>query len=515
MKRTTISSITCAFALNLIIGQAEATSNLCAEMLDLQLPDVRITEAVAMGDSSQSANPIKVPHCRVLGVIGREIRFEMLLPDDWNHRFFMGGGGGYVGSIQNAARSTVNQGYATVGTDTGHEWHGLLAEWALNQPERQLNFGHLAIHRTAEVAKALIRAYYGTDPEFSYFKGCSRGGGQALMEAQRYPEDFNGIISGAPAFDWTGFMAEMIHNIQLGFPDPENLTEHLVTSDNLKLLESSILRECDGLDGVTDGILNDPRDCSFDLATIPTCPEDHPGPDCFTEPQRAAIERVYAPVSNQDGKIHAGHPFGGESHPAGWHPWITGFQEWVKAEDIEGKNIPCLQWGFGTEFFKYFVFGDPEWNYTQYDFSTWEEDTRFVSNFINATNPDLGTFKKQGGKLILWHGWSDAALSALRSIEYYEQVGALDADVQDYFRMFMLPGVMHCSGGPGPDKVDWDAALVDWVEKGVAPDSLVASKHNEDGQVVMTRPLCPYPQQAVYTDHGSPDKAGSFVCQSP
>lgn len=499
-----------AFALYLLCEQAAASPRQCAEMLNLLLPDVRVTEAVAIADSGLSTGPVNVPHCKVSGVIGQEIRFEMLLPDDWNQRFFMGGGGGYVGQVVNAALGTVNQGYATVGTDTGHEGNGIQAGWALNHLERQLNFGYLAIHRTAEVAKALIRAYYGSAPEFSYFTGCSRGGGQALMEAQRYPEDFDGIIAGAPAFDWTGFMAEMIQNVQLSFPDPKHLAPPVVTLDNLKLLESKVLAACDHLDGVTDGIMEDPRDCSFDWAGIPACPEDLPGPDCFTQAQRAAIARVYAPTANQDGVIYPGQPFGGESHPQGWHPWITG----TAGRAFEDLGIPSLQWGFGTEFFKYFVFGDPKWDYTRYDFSTWKEDTRLVSTFIDATDPDLSAFKNRGGKLILWHGWSDPALSALGSVEYYEQVEALDVHVREYFRLFLLPGVLHCGGGPGPDNTDWNAALMDWVEKGVAPERLVAAKHDEGGQVVRTRPLCPYPQRAVYTGKGSSDAAESFVCQS-
>lgn len=510
MKKKSSCGFVFAFAMYLS-EHAAASPNQCSEMPNLLLPDVRITEVVAIADSGLSTGPVKVPHCKVSGVIGQEIRFEMLLPDDWNHCFFMGGGGGYVGQVVNAALGTVNQGYATVGTDTGHEGNGIQAGWALNHLERQLNFGYLAIHRTAEVAKALIRAYYGSAPKLSYFTGCSRGGGQALMEAQRYPDDFDGIIAGAPAFDWTGFTAEMVQNVQLSFPDPENLAAPVVTIDNLKLLESRILGACDHLDGVTDGIMEDPRDCPFDLADIPACPEDLPGPDCFTKAQRAAIERVYAPAANQDGAIYPGQPFGGESHPQGWYPWITG----TAGRAFEELGISSLQWGFGTEFLKYFVFGNPKWDYTQYNFSTWEEDTRLVSTFIDATNPNLSAFKNRGGKLILWHGWSDPALSALGSVEYYAQVEALDAKVRDYFRMFLLPGVLHCGGGPGPDKVDWDSVLVDWVEKGVAPEYVVAAKHDEGGQVVMTRPLCPYPQRAIYTGKGSSDEAENFVCQSP
>ena len=201
-------------------GRSVTAQDKCSNLATLRLPDVRIVEAAVVEPGEQGNESGEAPHCRVEGVIGREIRFELLLPETWNGRFALGGGGGFVGSLQNAARWSVHFGYATVGTDTGHEGPGTDASWALNQPERQINFGHLAVHRTAETAKAIVRAHYGSDIDYSYFLGCSRGGGQALMEAQRYPEDFDGISSGAPAFDWTGIMAEGLQNMQKLYPDP-------------------------------------------------------------------------------------------------------------------------------------------------------------------------------------------------------------------------------------------------------------------------------------------------------
>jgi hypothetical protein len=500
-----------AFALLLCLLASPASSQApCSGIADLLLPDVFITKAVTI-DGTKSGTQVKVPHCQVDGVIGKEIHFSLILPDDWNGRFIMGGGGGYVGQVQNAALGTANLGYATVGTDTGHQGNGLRADWALDDLERQLNFGHLAVHRTAVVARALIRARYGSDPEYSYFIGCSRGGGQALMEAQRYPEDFHGIISGAPAFHWTGFMAEFVQNMQLNFPDPNDLSQSVITSDNLALLESSILKACDDIDGVQDGVMEDPRDCTFDLAGIPFCPDDRSAPDCFTNDQRAAIERVYAPTVNQDGPIYPGQPCGSEAH--GWFPWITGANENL-IKQYNGQ-IPNLQFGFGTEFFKYFVFGDPEWDYSRYDFSTWKEDTYFVSTFVDATNPDLGPFKARNGKLILWHGWSDPALTALGSIEYYEQVESLDPDVRDYFRMFLIPGMLHCGGGPGPSQVDWISLIVNWVENGTPPERVIASKRDNNGQETRTRPLCAYPQRAFYLGEGDTDRAENFACREP
>ena len=468
----------------------------CSEVSSLRLPDVRISAAEPVTTSGNDK-----PHCRVAGVIGKEIRFELLLPDDWNGRFFMGGGGGYVGAVTNSARSTVNKGYATSGTDTGHRANTLEAGWALNDAERQLNFGHLAIHRTAEVSKAIVRAYYGAHPEYSYFSGCSRGGGQALMEAQRYPQDFDGIVSAAPAFDWTGFMAAMIQNVQLNYPDPSKLDVAVISTANLELLESSVLEACDDLDGVKDGVMEDPRQCDFDLASIPSCPAG-PGNDCFTAPQRAAIERIYSPAVVESAQVHPGWTFGGENAGAGWKTWIAG----------PNRGFPNLHFAFGTQFFKYFVYGDPDWDYSTYDFVTWEKDSRFAGSFLDAIDPDLGGFEDRGGKLILWHGWSDPALTALRTIDYYEEVQRGDPAARDYVRLFMLPGVLHCAGGPGPDRVDWVDVIADWVENGNAPDHLVASKI-QGREVVRTRPLCPYPERAVYRGTGNTDDAASFDCR--
>src|SRR6185295_15998001 len=290
----------------------------------------------------------------------------------WNGRFFMGGGGGYVGEIQNEAEESVNSGFASAGTDTGHQGSGIQAGWALGDMERQLNFGHLAVHRTAEVAKAIVRAHYRSDATRSYFIGCSRGGGQALMEAQRYPDDFDGIVAGAPAMDWPGIAAAFVKNSQAVFPDSHALTQSVITPDNLKLLESRILASCDAKDEVKDGILNDPRDCTFKVADLPACAGDRPLPDCVTKTQRRAIERIYAPTLSPDGEVYAGQPFGGEAEVGGWQTWITG----VDGPLLAKAGTPSLQWAFGTEFFKYFVFSDPAWDYTRYDLSTWKRDTR-------------------------------------------------------------------------------------------------------------------------------------------
>jgi hypothetical protein len=416
----------------------------------------------------------------------------------------MGGGGGFVGTVANQALEidfltpVVKAGYATVGTDTGHQGSGIDASWALDNLERQINFGYLGVHRTAEVAKAILRSYYGADETRSYFFGCSNGGRQGLMEAQRFPDDFDGIIAGAPAADFTGIGAQFIKDARAQYPDPKNFTP-LIPFDTLKSVSTQILETCDALDEVKDGVMEDPRQCTVDLATLKG----------LTASQQAALTTIYAPTRSGDQTIFSAQPFGGEGDLTGWPVWISG------APPRPGQTqAPSLRFIFGTQLFKYFVFNDPEWDYTKYDLSTWKSDTKRVASFLNATNPDLQAFKSKGHKLLLWHGWSDAALSALATIKYYDDVKARDPNVDEYVRMFMMPGVLHCRGGSGPDNADWVTAIDAWVEGGKAPERIIASKV-ANGTTTRTRPLCPYPQRAVYKGSGSTEEAENFVCRQP
>ena len=469
----------------------------------LRLPDVRITSAMHH-EAKKAANadnagrflgPISVAHVDVEGLIGGTIRFELLLPDEWNGRFVMGGGGGFVGRVSNFARDSIDEGYATAGTDTGHQWpSGTKAGWALDDVEAQVNFGHVAVHRTAEVAKAVIWAYYASEPEYSYFLGCSTGGGQALIEAQRYPDDFDGIVSAAPVVSHTGLAAARVYNAQHFFPDPNKLDEPLITEQLLEQLHAEVLRKCDERDGVKDGILDDPRMCRFGLSEFPG----------LTPDQRKALQALYDGPRNENGPIYPGMPLGSEGR---WYLWKAGSIPAFLARD----KAPNPGFALGIGFCKYFVFNDPDWDYSTYDFSCWEKDTHLAATFLNADNPDLSKFKSRGGKLILWHGWSDGPLTPLASIKYFEEVEQRDPDVRDYFRMYLLPGVTHCRGGAGPDQVDWLATLVQWVEQGKAPHRVIASKLDKDGHVTTTRPLYPYPLRALYKGNGDTTKAANFV----
>jgi feruloyl esterase len=462
-----------------------------AESLEaLKLPDVEITNVESVRASDENA-----AHYKVDGIIGNGIRFELLLPVDWNGRFAMGGGGGLVGSVQNSVRHSVNSGYATVGTDTGHQARGTDASWALDNLEAFVNFGHVAIHRTAEVAKAIIRAHYGKDAEYSYFVGCSRGGGQGMMEAQRYPDDFDGIVAGAPAFYWTGFAALGIHIAQTLYPDSDNLTENVLSQDILNHLYAEVMKQADAQDGLKDGIIQDPLGAEFDLEKVPG----------LTKEQREAIQAIYDGPSNADGPIYPGFPIGAEGGEGGWFEWQVG----------PIPDLVNLGFAFSTNIYKYFVFQDPDWDYATYDLDGWKEDTHLAGTVLNSTDPNLDSFAASDGKLILWHGWADAALPAQATVDYYKNVLAHDPEAMDYTRLFMIAGCYHCANGPGVSGVDWLQEIVDWVEKDEAPDEIIAVRPATEESPEMTRPLYPWPARAQYDGKGDPNDAESFEKLTP
>ena len=505
---TAIFILFSCFSPLLFFGQTDANSKSCVpceQLKQLRLPDVTISKAeVFAKDTIKSMAPwippyvLSVPFCKVSGTISKEIGFELLLPQSWNGRLLMSGGGGFVGSIQNELIPYVNSGYATVGTNTGHVGSPITAEWALNNMERQVNFGRLAVHRTAVVSKSIINSFYCADVRYSYFLGCSRGGGQAMVEAQLYPDDFNGIVAGAPAFNWPAIGAKFIQECQYIYPNPKDLTKPVITTDNLKLLQEHVLRQCDKLDGLSDKIINDPRDCKFDFSKLPLCPNDKEGPDCFTKQQLSAIKTIYGPMLIDSQMVYPGFPFGLEAEAGGWADWITG-----------SKQMPSLHYFFGTNMFKFLVYNNPSWDYTRYDFKNFFNETRYASSYLDATQTDYGEFKKRNGKMIIYHGWNDPALSAYATIQHYEEAMKKDKDLQSYIRLFLMPGVLHCGGGTGPDNIDWVKLIQEWTENSKVPERVVLSKM-EKGTAVMTRPVYPYPKVTIYNGKGESTDEKSF-----
>ena len=487
---------------------AERSEADCAAAMKIVLPNARVTEVhvVQPNDSLRAIG--HRAYCSVAATVDAETHIVAMLPDNWNGQFLMGGGGGYVGAVENQSATAVHEGYATVGTDAGHTAFSLSAAWALHNDTRVSDWAYRAVHRTAEVTKVLIEAYYGRPPEHSYFFGCSNGGREALMEAQRYPADFDGIVAIAPAYNFLAIAATFVRNAQAQYPTGDFNTP-VVTPAVLKLLAARVSETCDATDGVRDGTIENPEACTFRLASLPPCPGDIAADNCVTRMQRAALSTFTAPLTA--GAVHyPGQPFGDEADPDAWNAWITGPVQGM--QDPAGRTPPTVQGVFGTEFFKYFIYGDSTWRYVGYDLARAARDGAKVDAIVSATNPDLSAFRARGGKLLLAHGWSDPALNARSTIEYFNAVQARTPQASSFSRLFMMPGVLHCAGGSGCDDVDWIKVIRRWVEAGDAPSRIVARKLRGT-QVVRTHPLCAYPMTARYGGTGSTDDAAAFACQ--
>jgi feruloyl esterase len=496
----------------------------CAGTAALRLPDTTIAAAqsVPAGPYNTGGGSVRIAaeFCRVAMVLkpsdDSEIHVEIWLPAaGWNGKFQGIGNGGFAGSIDfNALASAVAHGYAAAATDTGHHAGGTDASWALHHPEKIADFGYRAIHETADRAKAVIFAFYGEAPKRSYFNSCSNGGRQALMEAERYPADYDGIAAGAPANYWTHLLTTAIFNLQ-AISAPGSA----ISAAKLPAIEGAALAACDTLDGVKDGVIENPAQCHFDPGVL-LCK----GPEtdaCLTAPQIAAVRKIYGGAKTSKGEaILPGFAPGGEAEPGGWADWITGAQ---------GK--PSLQFAFGTNFFKYMVYNDAAWDFKT---STADRNVKLadekMASALNATDPDLKKFESRGGKLILYHGWSDAAIPPRNTVDYYQSVvkkmGAKDAAT--FVRLFMVPGWEHCGGGAGPNVFgqasvprgdadhDLEAALERWVEQGAAPEQVVATKFKPGSNppvAARTRPLCAFPLTAHWKGSGSTDDAANFVCK--
>ena len=488
-----------------------------------ELPDVTFTSA------TRERTPAS--HCKVVGVIGSEVGFELRLPDDWNGKFIMGGSGGFAGNFANAAQdlwNVVSDGWATVATDTGHKGHAADASWALYNLERQVNFGHQAVHRTAINAKTLIKDYFGTEIDRSLFFGCSRGGGQALMLAQRSPELFEGIYAGAPAFAWTTELAgRWTRNAQYMYPDPNKLAEPVIDVAALTLIGNGVMEQCDALDGLQDGILNDPRQCNFDVASL-ACDAGSDG-KCLTLDQLAAAQAIYGDFEI-GGELSRGTPLGSElpGNSLGWERWITGgynpddsieFHPGAESEGFTDPVSPNARWAFGAGLMRYFVFSDPDWSYAGYDFSDFSQRTAAIAQALNADSPDLNTFRSRGGKLIIDNGWMDASMTPYGTIDYYNSVINHDPTARQDVRLFLRPGVAHCWGGPGPDGTNYITALEEWLDSGVAPEQLdapyatLAPGRPPSGQG--GRIICAHPNVVTYDGAGGPNDPTSFSCVRP
>ena len=483
----------------------------CDKLTSLALPNVTITLArdVAAGafrptseggGDDPPANPrafSALPaFCRVAATLkpssDSDIKMELWMPAaNWNGKFQAVGNGAFSGSIVlTAMAAPLARGYATSSTDTGHA--GNTASFALGHPEKTVDFGWRAVHEMTVASKAIIAAFYDSAPRLSYWNGCSAGGRQALKEAQRFPADYDGIIAGAPGLDWTGRASQAVRGAQLLKDENGRLSP-----EKAQTLHKAVVDACDTLDGLKDGLIADPRKCAFDPATIQCSAGD--AATCLTAAQVKTARTLYSPLVNAKTKRET----------AGLH----------RGSELGWTNLgwTASARATGLDQFRYLVFKDAKWEIDRFDAQT---DLGHADDaddgVINALDPNLAAFLNRGGKLIQYHGWSDPQISPGNSVDYFDRVSQTlkTPNLQDGYRLFMVPGMGHCRGGEGPNAFDAVAALEQWVEQKKAPDQIVAA-HATNGTVDRTRPLCPYPQIASYRGSGSLDEAGSFTCKLP
>jgi hypothetical protein len=456
-------------------------------------------------------------HCRVTGLLSPEIAFEVSLPAKWNGRFYMIGNGGHAGEAMDdpgrvAQRNqALELGFAFAQTNTGHDARKEPgASFVMSNPQKAIDYAYRAVHLTARTTQDMTRQYYGKPISRAYWNSCSNGGRQGMMEAERFPDDFDGIVANAPWVDQTGFTIGAMWN-------QKALSAAPVTPAKLALVGEKVMAKCDAIDGLKDGLIDDPRKCNFDPAhDVPACSAGADGPDCLTPAQAEAIAKVYSgPMSN--GKpFFPGYMPGSEAVMPGLFGGGAG-SGWMNVIVAAQPDAKPADFNLAEGTMRYLVHKPPQ---PDYDYKTFDFDRNIHmldewSKLADAKNPDLAKFHKHGGKLIMTYGWADSILQPMMGVNYYEQAVAKNGpDTAEFFRLFMVPGMAHCGGGIGPDRNDSMTAMINWVEKSKAPDAIVASRV-VDNQVVRTRPLCPYPQVARYSGQGSIDDAVNFHCVAP
>jgi feruloyl esterase len=436
--------------------------------------------------------------CRVSATLkpstDSDIKIEVWLPSaGWNSKLQAVGNGGWAGTVSySALAAAVSRGYAAVSTDTGHATEG--ASFALGHPEKFIDYSYRSEHEMTVAAKTVISSFYGSNARLSYFNGCSTGGRQALVEASRYPDDFDGIIAGAAANPkahldaWRIWMAQAMRATSESFVPPAKY----------KVIHQAVLAKCDALDGATDGLIENPKTCTFDPSVLLCKAGDEP--NCLTAAQVKTVSTIMSPPRNARGEVI--FPTYEPGSELGWSRLLGGSDPYDTAVDQ----------------YKYVVFSDPSWNWRSFDL---DRDTPAAdaagNGVLAAVNPDLTPFASRGGKLLTYHGWSDPSIAPQASINFYRSAMSATrapASSPDWLRLFMVPGMGHCRDGEGPDTFDAVAALESWVEHGTPPTRIIAAKI-VDGKTVRSRPLCAFPQQAKYSGTGSLDDAANFACVAP
>jgi feruloyl esterase len=466
---------------------------------------LRVGEAMGTPTSAAASLPAR---CRVRGYVAPSVRFEILLPGNasWNGKLLFATCDGFCGQMKpQYCFASLVRNYATVTTDGGHVGvPGFDGVWAYNNLQAEIDYGYRANHVVAVAAKAIIAAYFGRPPAFAYLTGCSKGGSAGVMAAMRYPLDFDGIIAGSPVLDYQGKVAIQFPWIAAAVTDPQ---DHVILgAAKAPAIQRAALAACDAADGLKDGLINDPRVCRFDPATL-TCRDGKDDASCLTPAEVEALRKIYAEPRNSRGEViyPAGTPVGSE---AAWPGWILPF----------GTNVRTLTYMGAEQYLRYMAFNPdpgPTYDFRSFDFDRDPARLATMSPIFDATSPDLRAFKAHGGKLLIWHGWADAAISPLMTIRYYEDLTQFmggSESTQQFARLMLLPGVFHCSGtATGASFFDALTAIEQWREHGVAPDSMLLSQDLDgDGVPDRTRPVFPYPLRAVYRGKGPIDRPESF-----
>jgi pimeloyl-ACP methyl ester carboxylesterase len=430
-----------------------------------------------------------------------EVKIRVWLPGNWNGKLFGFGGGGFNGSLSIdgiALTRTVNKGYAAVSTDAGHD-ASEGAKWALGHPEKVADFGHRANHVGAVAAKAITAEFYRTPPKRAYFHGCSNGGRDALMLAQRYPDDYDAIIAGAPANSWTALMSSFARSglVTRLSPGADAL------APKLKLVHEAAIKQCDMADGAKDGLIGNPATCRFDPAVLQCKPGSESS--CLSKPEVGAFRAIYAGTKTRGGQlIMPGFPPGSELD---WANWFT----------APTSQAP----GMAQEFYRNMVYSDPDWDRLNFVLDRdYPVAKRRAASILDATDTDLRPFARKGGKLLMYHGWDDPAIPAGNSIRYFEDARRVLRGQAGQARLFMVPGMAHCGDGSGPNSLDWLGALDSWVESGKAPERLTATRYADaklvfvglPSKVLKTRPVCAWPKTPHYKGAGALDDEASFIC---
>jgi hypothetical protein len=472
----------------------------CESLATLALPNTTIESA--------AVDPNNPGICRVTAVTTHppaadKVKIWVGIPtSNWNGRFLGTGGGGYSGGNATGVNQPVAQGYAASATDTGHE--GGSGSFALGS-DGKLNWqsirdnGHVGIHEMTVTGKALTEAMYGVAPRYSYFNGCSTGGRQGLMEAQRYPQDYN-IVSAAPAINWPKLMMQSLWgSVQ------ENAAENPVPSCKLTAATAAAISACDDIDGVKDGVIEDPKRCTFDPKTLLGVQAG----DCgtFTQGDVDIIRKLWQGPTREDGSFL----WYGQSRGADLNALTAS----------RGTPLKPQGFTFTVEWLRYWITQNPQFDWTTITPVAyqhyWDQSVEQYGLVIGTDNPDLAAFRNRGGKLMLWHGWADQLITAEGTIDYYnrvlQQMGGMEK-VSEFLRLFLAPGVGHCGGGAGPTPTGQLEALLAWVEEGKAPETLTATRRDQGGVVTRSRPLCRYPLVAKYRGTGSTDDAPNFVCSA-